>query len=76
MEFEYSKHWEEQKETRKEITDDVIEYCIQNSTIIKDKKWENALNAITRIPPSGKLLKVVYRRKGNIIKVITAFWLD
>jgi hypothetical protein len=39
MRFEYSKHWEkERKEIRKEITDDLIEYCIQNSQIIKDGK--------------------------------------
>ena len=76
MMLEYSVHWKEQKETRKEITDDIIEYCIKNSPIIKDKKWENALNAIARIPPSGRLLKIVYRPKGKVIKVITSFWLD
>lgn len=47
-----------------------------NSDKIRDKYWENAYNAIARIPPSGRKLKVVYREKGKTIKVITAYWLD
>lgn len=66
-----------QRKYRPEITDDVIEYCILNSAKFKDKYWENAYNAVSRIPPSGRLLRVIYReifREGKTIKVITAFW--
>jgi len=76
MKLEYSVHWRNRKKLRKEITDDILEYCIANSEIFKDKKWPDALNATTRIPPSGRMLKVVYRLKGKVIKVITAFWID
>jgi len=76
MNFEYSIHWKTRKNLRKEITDDILEYCINSSKIFKDKKWPDALNAISRIPPSGRILKVVYRPKGKVIKVITAFWIN
>lgn len=80
MIFEYSKHWIKQKRFRLEITDDVIEFCIINSDKLRDKKWENAYNAISRIPPSGRILKVVYKEifkeKSKNIKIITAFWID
>lgn len=80
MIFQYSKHWIKQKRFRPEITDDVIEFCIINSNKLNDKKWENAYNAIARIPPSGRILKVVYRElyegESKTIKIITAFWLD
>ena len=80
MKFEYSFHWKKQKKYRPEITDDLIELCIENSEKTRDRKWENAYNAISRIPPSGRILKVVYREvykdKSKIIKVITAYWLD
>ncbi len=77
MKFEYSLHWKRKRETRKEITDDLIEYAIQQSTVLKDKNWPDALNAICRVPPMGRILKVVYKRigKGNI-RIITAFWID
>lgn len=77
MKFEYSRHWEYKKRKRKDITDDLFEYAIQHSNILKDKHWPDALNAITRVPPSGRILKVVYKKKetGNI-KIITAYWLD
>ena len=52
MKFIHSLHWKEQKQARKEITDDVIETCILNSKKIKDKEWADAYNAISRIPPS------------------------
>lgn len=55
--------------------DYMIEYCIINSTKIKDRNWDDAYNAISRIPPSGRLLKVIYKIKGKNIKVITAYWL-
>ena len=76
MEFEYSDHWKRKKEYRKDITNDYFEYAIQNSNVLKDKHWEDAFNAICRIPPSGRILKVVYRREDSKIKIITAFWLD
>ena len=77
MKFEYSFHWKKQKEYRLEITDDLLELCITNSQKMKDKKWKNANNAISRIPPSGRTLKVVYRDIGkNIKRIITAYWLE
>ena len=77
MKFEYSLHWKRKREIRKEITDDLIEYAIQNSNALGDKNWNDALNAICRVPPMGRILKVVYKRTGkDTIKIITAFWLD
>ena len=74
--MEYSNHWERRRKERKDITYDLIEYCIKSSNKLKDKYWDDALNAISRIPPSGKILKVVYKEKSKSIKVLTAFWLD
>ena len=65
----------QKRKYRPEITDDIIEYCIQNSEILKDKRWPDAFNAITRVPPSGRILKAVYK-KGKTIKILTAYWLD
>jgi hypothetical protein len=77
MKFIYSYHWTRKKEVRKEITDDVLEFAIQHSNEIRDKHWQDALNAISRIPPAGRKLKVVYKRiDRENIKIITAFWLD
>ena len=76
MIIEYSKHWAKKKKYRKDITDDMIEYAISNSNELKDKYWEDALNAISRIPPSGRILKVIYKKEKSKIKIITAFWLD
>ena len=76
MELEHSKHWLRKRKYRSDITDDMIEYCIQNSNKLEDKHWEDAWNAITRIHPSGRILKVVYKTKGKTIKVLTAYWLD
>lgn len=71
---------EKTKKFRPEITDDLIELCIQNSEKLKDRKWENAFNAIARVPPSGRILKVVYREthkeESKTIKILTAYWLD
>ena len=64
------------KKYRKDITNDLIEYVIENSNELKDKYWKDALNAICRIPPSGRILKVIYKKQQNKIKIITAFWLD
>ncbi len=71
-----SEHWERKRKYRKDITDDSIEYAIKNSNELKDKHWEDALNAICRIPPSGRILKVVYKKEKSKTKIITAFWLD
>ena len=76
MELVYSYHWTKQKKYRPEITDDVIEICINNSKKLKDRIWEGAYNAIFKIPSSGRKLKVVYKEKGKSIKIITAYWLD
>ena len=76
MDFEYSYHWKKKRHKRKEISDDLIEHCILNSNRLKDKYWEDAFNAISRIPPSGRILKVVYKIKSKTIKILTAFWLD
>lgn len=76
MKIEHSFHWKKQKRFRPEITDDIIELCILNSDKLKDREWEDAYNAIARIPPSGRILKVVYKEKSKNIKVITSFWLD
>jgi len=76
MSFEYSKHWLKKREYRKEITEDLIDYCIKNSNKLRDKYWEDAWNAISRVPPSGRILKVVYKPKGKTIKILTAYWLD
>lgn len=76
MKFEYSFHWQKQKRFRPEITDDLIEYCIINSEKLKDRDWSDAFNAITRVPPSGRVLKVVYKDKSKVIKIITAYWID
>lgn len=76
MKFEYSLHWEEQRKFRPEITDDLIELCIRSSEKIIDREWKDAWNAIAKVPPSGRILKVVYKEKGKDIKIITSYWLN
>ena len=76
MNFEYSTHYIKSKIYRPEINDYILEYCIVNSEIIKDRRWDDVLNAHYRIPPSGRLLKVVYQIEGKNIKILTAYWLD
>jgi len=77
MRIDYSDYWKKKRKFRSEIADDLIEYAIQNSKILKDRKWKELFNAIARIPSTGRLLKVVYRRKGkNNIEAITAYWPD
>ena len=76
MKFIYSYHWKKQKRYRTEITDDIIEMCINDSIKLKDRIWNDAYNAIAKISPSGRTLKVVYKEKGKDIKIITAYWLD
>lgn len=77
MEFRYSKHWLRKRRYRKDITRDFIEYAIVNSIQLRDPYWTDALNAICKIPPSGRIIKVVYKNLGeNKYKIITAYWLN
>jgi len=63
MRIEYSNHWlEKHSKKKKNITNHAIEYVIHNSQVLKDKYWEDTLNAISRISPSGRVLKVVYKK--------------
>ena len=72
----YSEHWKKKRRYRKDITDDMIEYALMNSNELNDKYWNDAFNVICRIPPSGRILKVVYKKEKSKNKIITAFWLD
>ena len=77
MEIEYSKHWlKKHLKKRKDITNDIIEYVLINSREIRDKDWKDALNAISKIQPSGRTLKVVYKKSKGKVFIITAYWLD
>ncbi len=76
MQFYYSYHWFKKRKYRQDIKEYMIEYTIINSGRLKDKYWEDAFNAISKIPPSGRTLKVVYKIKGKSIKIITAYWLE
>lgn len=77
MKIEYSKHWKKkQRKKKKDITNEMIEYAINTSRVLKDKHWKDALNAVSRIPPSGRILKVVFKIKNRNRFIITAFWLD
>lgn len=59
------------------IYDELIEYVVSKSKIFKDRWWENTFNAIYRVPSSGRLLKVVYKRLSkDKIFIITTYWLD
>ena len=77
MEITYSKHWlKKHLKKKKDISNESIEYSIKNSREMKDRIWEDAFNAISRIPPSGRILKVVYKKSNTKIFIITAYWLD
>ena len=77
MEIIHSNHWKKKRKYRKDISDELIEYAIHGSPKLRDKHWPDALNAISRVPPSGRILKVVYKKvENNKIRIITAFWLD
>lgn len=77
MEIEYSKHWlKKHFKKRKDISDDAIEYALLNSQELRDKDWEDAFNAISRIPSSGRTLKAVYKKSKGKVFIITAYWLD
>ncbi|MBI4177336.1 MAG: hypothetical protein HY516_03120 [Candidatus Aenigmarchaeota archaeon] len=77
MELTLSNHWKLQQKFRPDITDEAITYAIINSDELKDRHWPDALNVISKVPPTGKILKVVYKRISiGKVKIITAFWLD
>jgi hypothetical protein len=77
MRFTFSWNWLNKRKYRKTIEIHDIEYAIMHSSELKDKRWETAFNAICRIPPSGRILKVAYRKLGKgLYKIITAYWLD
>ena len=66
-----------QAQVRPEITEDLLEYAILYSKKLKDKRWADTFDAVCRIPPSGRLLKVVYKHVGKQqYKIITAYWLE
>jgi len=54
----------------------MVEYALVNSGAVRDRNWKEAFNAISRIPPSGRILKVVYKKTNEKIFIITAYWLD
>jgi len=70
MSITYSDHWFKKRKYRKDITDDMIEYAINNSNELRDRVWEDTLNAICRIPPSGRILKVVYKKEKSKYKLM------
>jgi len=76
MDFIESKHWENKKLYRKDIREEHLEYALLHSSIYRDRQWDDAYNALARIPPMRRMLKVVYKRKEGKIIVITAYWLD
>ncbi|MBI3623447.1 hypothetical protein HY212_05215 [Candidatus Pacearchaeota archaeon] len=77
MNIEYSKHWlRKHVKKRKDITNDAIEFAIRNSKETSDKYWKDAFNAISKVPPSGRTLKAVYKKQKEKIFIITAYWLD
>ncbi len=72
-----SKHWRHKKRYRKNIEPYMIEYVISNGVMQRDRYNLNALNAIAVVPPTGKTLKVVFRKiGGDKVKLITAYYLD
>ena len=73
MEIGYSRHWMKKQARKKRNTiNDAIEYVIRNSDILNDKYWEDTWNAVSKIPPSGRTLKVIYKRAKQKIFIITA----
>ena len=77
MKIIYSKHWlRKHQRKKKDITDNAIEYAIKNSRVMNDRIYKEAFNAISRIPPSGRILKVVYKKINEKIFIVTAYWID
>ena len=73
--FVYSKHWLMKKKYRKTISNADIEYAINHSPIYRDRKWVGVYNALCRVPPLRRVLKVVYKMEGKAYKILTAYWL-
>ncbi len=70
-------HWKRKRKYRRDITEAFLELAISKGSIVRDRRWVNAYNAIIKAAPSGRTLKVVYRRTGTqTYKIITAYWLD
>ena len=77
MKIIYSEHWiKKQKSKKKDITNDVIEFTMKDSEILKDISWKDAFNAISKVPPSGRTLKVVYKKLNQKVFIITAYWMN
>jgi len=77
MEFVYSRHWiKKHSGKRKDIVEDFIGYAVLNSSELRDRRWDGVLNAIARVPPSGRILKVVYKKLNAKVFIITAYWLS
>ena len=77
MKIKYSKHWlRKHQKKKKDITNDAIEYTIKNSRVMNDRNWKEAFNAISRIPPSGRILKVVYKKTNEKVFITPRFVLS
>lgn len=77
MRLRYSRHWQKKRGFRSGLSDDMITFAIENSQQVSDRDHEGLLNAICRIPPMGRKLKVVYKPagKGEVL-LITAYWME
>ena len=74
MEIEYSKHWlVKHPKKKKDITNDAIEFAIKNSKELRDRHWKDIFNAISRIPPSRRILKVVYKKLEAKVFITSRF---
>jgi hypothetical protein len=60
---------------RRLIDEGFIEEAMLASPVLRDREDATAFNAIAWIPTTGRKLKVVYRRSGRIIHVISAYWI-
>ena len=77
MDIIFSNHWlRKHSKKRKDITKDMIEFSLRNSRESRDRYWKDAFNVISRIHPSGRILKVVYKKSKEKIFIIIAYWLD
>jgi hypothetical protein len=75
--LEYSVHWKKKRKYRKDITDTLLELAISKGKTTRDRRWSDAYNTLIKVPSSGRVLKVVYKRTGmQTYKIITAYWLD
>ena len=49
---------------------------MKGSEILKDRSWKDAFNEISKVPPSGRTLKVVYKKLNQKVFIITAYWMN